>query len=147
MNALDNFYTDQSFVDWYKATRDEGHSQHFSKRICYDFVNFENNASHKYLVQKSKIIWMARSDLTEHSFLVLIQKWHRLNSVLKIPVANVCRLNNWANSSWAWQVCALLSFNCVWFVAPTSPESKSKVLLKLCMKLLTILGVLSKQLA
>jgi len=35
---------------------------------------------------------MARSEMTEHSFLVLIQTWHRLNSVLKIPVANVCHL-------------------------------------------------------
>jgi len=26
MDALDNFYTDQSFVDWYKTTLDEGHS-------------------------------------------------------------------------------------------------------------------------
>jgi len=26
MDGLDNFYTDQSFVDWYKTTQDEGHS-------------------------------------------------------------------------------------------------------------------------
>jgi len=26
MDAHDNFYTDQSFVDWYKTTQDEGHS-------------------------------------------------------------------------------------------------------------------------
>jgi len=26
MDALDNFYTDQSFVDWYTTTQDEGHS-------------------------------------------------------------------------------------------------------------------------
>jgi len=26
MDALDNFYTDQSFVGWYKTTQDEGHS-------------------------------------------------------------------------------------------------------------------------
>jgi len=26
MDALDNFYTDQSFVDWYKTTHDEWHS-------------------------------------------------------------------------------------------------------------------------
>jgi len=26
MDALDNFYTDQSFIDWYKKARDEGHS-------------------------------------------------------------------------------------------------------------------------
>jgi len=29
MDVLDNFYTDQSFVDRYKTTQDEGHSQHF----------------------------------------------------------------------------------------------------------------------
>jgi len=26
LDALDNFYTDQSFVDLYKTTQDEGHS-------------------------------------------------------------------------------------------------------------------------
>jgi len=26
MAALDNCYTDQSFVDWYKTTQDKGHS-------------------------------------------------------------------------------------------------------------------------
>jgi len=26
MDALNNFYTDQSFVDWHKTTQDEGHS-------------------------------------------------------------------------------------------------------------------------
>jgi len=33
---------------------------------------------------------------------------------------------------------AFYNFNCVWFVVPTFPESKSKVLLKLCMKLLPL---------
>jgi len=33
MDAHDNFYTDQSFVDWYKTTQDKGHSYHFSKSI------------------------------------------------------------------------------------------------------------------
>jgi len=35
---------------------------------------------------------MARSKTTGHSFLVLIQKYHGLSSVLKIPVAGVYRL-------------------------------------------------------
>jgi len=30
--------------------------------------------------------------MTEYSIVVPIQKRHRLNSVLEIPVANVCRL-------------------------------------------------------
>jgi len=34
---------------------------------------------------------MARSEMTEHSFFALIQKC-KLNSILKIPVANVYRL-------------------------------------------------------
>jgi len=37
-------------------------------------INFENPASHKYVVQKSMSLWMARSEMTEHSFFVLIQK-------------------------------------------------------------------------
>jgi len=35
---------------------------------------------------------MAGSEMTVYLFLVLIKKRHRLNSVLKIPVANFCRL-------------------------------------------------------
>jgi len=35
---------------------------------------------------------------------------------------------------WATEISIVL-----WFVDPTSPESKSKVLLKLCVKLLTLL--------
>jgi len=26
MDAFDHFYTDKSFVDWYKTTQDEGHT-------------------------------------------------------------------------------------------------------------------------
>jgi len=37
-------------------------------------INFENTASHKYLVQKTKSLLMARSEMTKHSVLVLIQK-------------------------------------------------------------------------
>jgi len=51
---------------------------------------------------------MARSEMTGHSFLVLIRKWHKLcfeNSSCKLLPFNNC-----ANSSWAWQVCGLLKF-------------------------------------
>jgi len=40
-------------------------------------VNFENAASHKYVVQNAKSLWMARSDMAGHWFLVLIEKWHK----------------------------------------------------------------------
>jgi len=95
MDALDNFYTDQSFVDIDTRQRESKDILNiFQKGSVFwldDFINFKNTASHKYLVQKSENLWMARSEMTENSFLVLIQKWHRRNSVLKIPVANVCR--------------------------------------------------------
>jgi len=41
--------------------------------------DFENAASHKYAVQKAKSLCMARSEMTGHSFLVLIQKLHSRN--------------------------------------------------------------------
>jgi len=37
-------------------------------------TNFENAASHKYIVQKAKSLLMARLEMTGHSFVVLIQK-------------------------------------------------------------------------
>jgi len=77
---------------------------------------------------------MARSEKTEHSFLVLIQKFHVLNSVLKIPFESVCRL---ITPQARGRCVASWNFNCIWFMYPTS-KSKSKVLLKLCMKLFTL---------
>jgi len=58
------------------------------------------------------------------------------NSVLKIPVANFCRIITPQTHPVLGQ-CVSWNFNCVWFVDPTFPESKYKVLLKLCMKLST----------
>jgi len=51
---------------------------------------------------------MARSEMTEHSFLVLIQRWHKLcfeNSSCKLLLSYKS-----SNSSWVWQVCGLLKF-------------------------------------
>ena len=60
-------------------------------------INFENAASHKYVVQKGKGLWTTRSEMSGHWFLVLIQKWHKLcfeNSGCKL-----LSFNNSANSS------------------------------------------------
>ena len=51
--------TDHPSADQYKTTQDEVHSQHFSRRIVNRFldliiINFENAASHKYVVQQAK---------------------------------------------------------------------------------------------
>jgi len=66
---------------------------------------------------------------------------YRLNSVLKIPVANVYRkLIPGMAGVWPPKV-----FNCVWFMDPTSPESKS--VYETFNFSLKLLGVLSKRLA
>jgi len=59
---------------------------------------------------------------------------------LKIPVAKFCRLITSQTPPGHGRCVASLNFNCVWFavVDPTFPESKSKVLLKLCIKFLTL---------
>jgi len=74
--------------------------------------------------------------MTGHSFLVLIQKYK--NSVLKIPVGILCPLITPPTYPGHGRCVASLIFNCVWFVDPNFPESKYKVLLKLCIKLLIL---------
>jgi len=116
MDALDNFYTDRSFVDWYKTKQDEGHFLTFFKKDRFSdlmIINFENIVSHKYLAQKSESLWMASSEMTEHSVLVLMQKWHKLNCFENYSCKRLS-FNNYANSSWAWQVCCLLMFSTVY---------------------------------
>ena len=78
----------------------------------------------------------------------LYQKWlgihflflskNDINYVLKIPIANFCRLNTPQSHPRHSRNVASWNFNCIWFMCPTFPESKSKVLLKLCIKLLTL---------
>jgi len=53
MDALDNFYTDQSFVDIDTRQRETKDILNISVFGLGDFINFKNTASHKYLVQKS----------------------------------------------------------------------------------------------
>jgi len=146
MEALDDFYTYHPFVYWYMTTQVEGHSQHFSNRIGFlhlMIVNFENAASHKYVVQHAKSLWLAKLGRTEHSVLVLIQKWHKL-----FYENSSCKLLSYHPGDG--RCVASLNFNCVWFVDPTFRKLKSNVLLKLCIKLnfcLKLLSVLSEQLA
>ena len=131
------FTQNYAFVDWYKTMQDEGYSQFFKKDWFVELmiINFEIAASHKYVVQKAESLWVARSEMTGHAFLVLIDD---INSLLKIPVAKLLSSNNSANSSWAWQVRRLLKFQLCMVCGSIFLESKSKVLLKLCMKLSTL---------
>jgi len=76
--------------------------------------------------------------MTEYSFLVLIKKSHSLcfeNSSCKL-----LSFNDSENSFWSYNGRCVASWNsnCVWFAGPTFPESNSKVLLKLCMTLSTL---------
>jgi len=57
---------------------------------------------------------------------------------LKIPVANFCRSATPQSYPGHGKCVASLNCNCEWFVDPTFPESNSKVLMKLCTKLLTL---------
>jgi len=119
----------------------EGHFQHFSKKIGFQTWRLSilrmplhtNMLCEKLRVQE----WLNQKSRGIH-FLFLFK-----NDILfwKIAVVNFCRLITPQThpGQWAWQVCRLWNFNCVWFVDPTFRESKSKVLLKLyCMKLLTL---------
>jgi len=56
-------------------------------------------------------------------------KMTQLNSVLKIPVGNFCRLITPQTHPGHGRCVASWHFNCAWFVVPTFPESKSKILL------------------
>jgi len=61
-------------------------------------INFENAASHKYVVHAAKILCMARSEMSVCLFLVLIKISHKLcfeNSICKQFSRNS------ANSFWA----------------------------------------------
>ena len=58
--------------------------QHFSKEIYLMIINFENAASHKYVVQKAEVYeWLGQKWLDFH-FLFLSKN----DTVLKIPFAN-----------------------------------------------------------
>jgi len=158
MDSFNNFYTDHPFVDWYKTTQDEELSQKFFKKFFLqngsvfgldDIVNFQNTASHKFLVQNSKSLWMSTSELTEHSFLVLIQKWHKLcfeNSGCKF-----LSFYKSTNSSLAGHVCGLLKFllcmvcrsNFSWIKV----QNASEIVFEAFNFSLKLLDVLSKQLA
>ena len=73
-------------------------------------TNFEDTASHKYIV---KSLWMARSEMTEHSFRWFSSKNDINNSVNSSWAWQECApppFNNSANSSWAWQVRCLMKF-------------------------------------
>jgi len=98
MDELDEFYTDQSCVDWYKTTEDKRHSQHFSKRTGFwIWFTFENASSHKYVVQKAKSLWML-----DQKWLVFIScSYPKItNLVLKISDANIRRLIIPQNHPW-----------------------------------------------
>jgi len=134
MDAHD-YCTDLPFVDWYKTVQDEGHSTYFKndRFLNLMIVSFDNAAVHKYVVQNATSLWIARSEKIGHSFLVLIKKWHKLFWNFQLQAFNS------ANSSWASQVCGLLEFALsVICVSKFSWIPKPKELLKLCMKLLTL---------
>jgi len=71
-------------------------------------INFENSATHQYVVQTAKTIKMARSEMTGNSFLV-IKKLHKQyfeKSSCKLLSFNIC-----TDSSWAYNGRCVASWN------------------------------------
>jgi len=83
--------------------------------------NLVNAASHRYVVQKSK-----RSNQGGGKDLVVFCGDQK--QILLIA---------WSQYNWPLKILGWFRYCSVWFVDPTFPESKFK-LLKLCMKLLTL---------
>jgi len=130
---LDDFYTDHPFVDWYTTTQDEGHSQHFSKRISFwtwrlSFLRMQLNTN-MFCKMLRVYEWPNQKWL---GIYFLLLPTNDIHFVLKILVANVCRLITPQTYPGHGRCVTFLNFNCVW------SKSKSKVLLKLCIKLLTL---------
>ena len=130
MDALDNFsQTIHSYINtWQRRT----FSTFFKKDRFSDLtiINFENASSHQYVVRKAKSSRMAKSEITWHSFLVLIQKWH---SVLKNCSCKLLSFNNSTNSSWAvgmagvsplkFQLCMVCGSNLSWIEVQSASET------------------------
>jgi len=131
MDALDDFYTDHPFVDWYKTTYNAGRrtfSTFFRKDRYLDLLSILRMPVHTNMSCKRAKFWTTRSEMTGHSFLVLIQKLHKLcfeNSSCKLS-----SFNNSENTPWAKQVCRLLKFqlcmicgsNVSWIKVRNAPE-------------------------
>jgi len=108
VDELDDSYTNNPFVDWYKTTEDILNI--FQKESVYglDDYQFWDCLFTPISCVKAKSLWMDRSEMTRYSLLVLIKKWHKLcfeNSSCKC-----LSFKNSTNSSWAWQVYVLLKF-------------------------------------
>ena len=114
MEALDDFHTDHPFVDLYMTTQNEGHSQHFSKKIVFwtwwllPILKMQLHTN--MLCKMLRVNEWLKSVMSGHSFLVLMQKWHRPKLCYENSSCKLLSFNNSTNLSWAWQVCGLLKF-------------------------------------
>ena len=126
--GVDDFCRDYLFVDWYKTTQDEGYSQYFSQRIGFWtwWLSLLKMLLHTNMLCKRRrdYEWLHQKWLDIH--LLFLFKTH-MNSGLKIPVANFCRLLTSQTHPGHGRFVASWNINCVWFACPTFPESNSKV--------------------
>jgi len=115
MHWSDDFYTDYPFVDWYKTTQHEGHSQYFSKRIGFwtRWLSILILPLHTNLCKRLRVYeWLDQTWL-RINFLFLSKK--DINCVLKIPVANFYRLITPQAHPGHGRCFTYWNFNCVWF--------------------------------
>ena len=81
------------------------------RRFDLMVVSFENAALHKYVVQKGKSLSRARSERVGYSFLVLIQKSHKV--CFESRSSKPLSLDKSANSSWSFNDRFETSDNCL----------------------------------
>jgi len=92
MDALDNFYTDHPFVDWYKQPKMKDILSIFQKGLFFgldDYQFWEYRFTQIYCKSLRVNEWLDQKWVGIH-FLFLSKNY--INSVLKIPVANFCHL-------------------------------------------------------
>ena len=125
----------------------------FKKNRILDWmiiINFENTASHKYLVQTFKSYeWLDQKWLNIH-FLFLFKNDIQAKLCFENSSCKRLPFNDSANSSWAWQVCALLTFQLCMVCGSSfwiKVKSASETVFGAFNFSSKLLGVLSKQLA
>jgi len=146
MDALDNFYTDQSFVDWYTTTKDIPNM--FQKGSVFGLDDYQF-LEYRFTQISCAKVWefmngkKSRNDWT--FIFVLIKKCFENSSCKRLS------FNNSANSSCAWQVCVLLKFRlcvvCGCNFSWIKVKSASETVYEAFNFSFKLLGVLSKQLA
>jgi len=130
--------TDRPFVDLFKRTQRKRDSQYFSKRNGFWtwWLSILRMPFHADMLCKSRRFYEQIDKKWVGIHFLSLSK-NDISSVVTIQVGNFCRLIALQIHPRHSRCVASWHFSCVWFVISPFPDSNSKVLLKLRMKLLT----------